>query len=109
MITTDPSAPGLFQRHYSPHTKLKLFEAGQNAPQGQGIAAVYMGKPANVDEHTFWLSENGDLAEASRNMFSTLRHLDQCGYDKFYCEKAHPIGLGLALNDRLSRAAAKFR
>ncbi|MDR1458191.1 MAG: threonylcarbamoyl-AMP synthase [Puniceicoccales bacterium] len=108
MATTDPSAPGLFKRHYSPNTKLRLFEAGQNAPKEARIAVIHMGKPDNADEHTFWLSENGDLTEASKNIFSVLRRLDQCGYDKIYCEKAPPIGLGLALNDRLNRAAAKF-
>jgi L-threonylcarbamoyladenylate synthase len=108
MTTTDPSAPGLFKRHYSPNTKLRLFEVGQNAPEGTHIAVIYLKKPDQIAEHSFWLSENGDLAEASKNIFSTLRHLDQCGYDTIYCEKAPSIGLVLALNDRLIRAAAKF-
>jgi L-threonylcarbamoyladenylate synthase len=108
MTTTDPSAPGLFQRHYSPNTKLRLFETGQTMASATNAAVIYMKKPTNVTERDFWLSENGDLVEVSRNMFSMLRHLDQCGYDTIYCEKAPPMGLGLALNDRLSRAAAKF-
>jgi L-threonylcarbamoyladenylate synthase len=108
MATTDPAAPGLFKRHYSPNTKLRLFDADRVPAAASNTAIVYLKRPVQEKKDTFWLSENGDLSEASRNIFSILRYLDQCGYDTIFCEKAPAVGLGMALNDRLSRAAAKF-
>jgi L-threonylcarbamoyladenylate synthase len=52
------------------------------------------------------LSVKGDLAEAAANLFSVLRELDQSDADLIIAEMFPQEGLGIAINDRLSRASA---
>ncbi len=52
------------------------------------------------------LSPTGDLAEAAANLFTLLRALDRPGIARIAVAPIPQTGLGLAINDRLRRAAA---
>jgi L-threonylcarbamoyladenylate synthase len=51
------------------------------------------------------LSTTGDLREAASNLFRYLRELDHAGLDGIVAEALPEEGLGLAIMDRLRRAA----
>jgi L-threonylcarbamoyladenylate synthase len=93
-------APGMMRRHYAPHRLLRLNALDLR----HGEALLGFGKttlPVDLN-----LSVQGNLAEAAANLFRMLRLLDQ---DPFTAIAVMPIpltGLGLAINDRLQRAAA---
>jgi L-threonylcarbamoyladenylate synthase len=53
------------------------------------------------------LSPAGDLAEAAANLFAHLRALDATGVEAIAVTPIPEAGLGLAINDRLRRAAAQ--
>jgi L-threonylcarbamoyladenylate synthase len=108
------TAPGMLARHYSPHTPLSLF-AYRNTPtfnaESTEQAVLWFQRPSNAQriptvEH-FWLTEDGNLAEAAHNIFNLLRRLDQGAFSHVFVEKAPDAGLGLAINDRLRRAAER--
>ncbi len=109
------AAPGLLARHYSPRTPLELLEPTQSPvtpPVGERAAWVRLQRPKPADAaprgvEVFWLSEDGDLAEAARGLYDLLRRLDLAGYEKIWCDCAPESGWGLALNDRLRRAAGR--
>jgi L-threonylcarbamoyladenylate synthase len=52
------------------------------------------------------LSPTGNLTEAAANLFEFLHQLDAMGRDQIAVSPIPQTGLGLAINDRLSRAAA---
>ena len=52
------------------------------------------------------LSPRRDLAEAAANLFAMLRALDRSGAASIAVAPIPRRGLGLAINDRLERAAA---
>ena len=52
------------------------------------------------------LSEGGNMREAAQNLFSALRKMDNSDIDIILAEEAPEEGLGLAINDRLRRAAS---
>jgi L-threonylcarbamoyladenylate synthase len=52
------------------------------------------------------LSPSGDLGEAAANLFAQLRALDRPGIGRIAVMAIPQTGLGLAINDRLRRAAA---
>lgn len=54
------------------------------------------------------LSPEGNLREAASRFFAALRRLDAQGCELIVAESFPAEGLGLALNDRLSRAAAAW-
>ena len=54
------------------------------------------------------LSPGGSLPEAAANLFSSLHKLDEAGLDLILVEEIPEKDLGLAIMDRLKKAAANF-
>jgi L-threonylcarbamoyladenylate synthase len=109
------SIPGQSKEHYSPNTHLILFknisdvaELIEGAEPAK-LAFVFLKRPEHFSgENIFWLSDDGNHLAAASALFNTLQTLDCSGYDAIYCQCAGSNGIGSAINDRLSRAAAKF-
>ena len=103
------AAPGMLTQHYSPNTPITLFGHDEQPNNVQKSEAVlYNTKPAGkVAENTFWLSESGNLTEIAHNLFMLIQRLDVRDYTQLKVERAEHVDIGIAVNDRLSRAAAK--
>ncbi len=102
-------APGLLKRHYSPRTPIVLHRKLPARPAGaRNEAWVLTAKPAGpVGRNIFWLDARGDLRGAARQLFATLRRLDDGRFKKIHAALATGGGLAEAINDRLRRAAAR--
>lgn len=104
-------APGMLTQHYSPRTPVEL-HAGPWSPDAArqlpaDVAVLFVARVADPRPGWRWLSAAGDLGEAARRLYAVLRELDAGGYAAIHCELAPERGLGVALNDRLRRAAAR--
>ncbi|WP_419730028.1 L-threonylcarbamoyladenylate synthase [Lichenicola sp.] len=104
-----PVAPGMLASHYAPSLPVRLDAPGP----GRGEALLAFGPLPDALRETglVWnLSPRGDLREAAARLFSGLRHLDDEGRAQGLTGiAAMPVpaeGLGLAIRDRLQRAAA---
>ena len=53
----------------------------------------------------YYLSKNGNLKEAAKNLYSTLRKIKKNKYKSIVVEKIPNIGLGKTILDRLTRAS----
>ncbi|MEI9895889.1 MAG: Sua5 family C-terminal domain-containing protein [Chthoniobacter sp.] len=53
------------------------------------------------------LSPTGDLHEAAATLFAKMRRLDEAGLDMIIAEQVPERGLGIAIMDRLRKAAAQ--
>jgi L-threonylcarbamoyladenylate synthase len=100
LLSADPSdplaSPGMLARHYAPQASLRL-----NADDAQAGETLIGFGPAYDSPN---LSPSGDLSEAGRNLYRLLRDLD--GPQVSLAVAPIPnIGLGVAINDRLRRAA----
>lgn len=106
-------APGLLTRHYSPRTPMTLFSEIDSVAISNPAesAVVFISKsdvPPNLGcPHCFWLSEDGSLKTAAHHLFELLRKLDNGDYGHLYWQLPPEQGLGMALRDRLQRAAAR--
>jgi len=101
-----PLAPGMLASHYAPRTPLRLDATGVDP--GEALLA-FGPKPAERHEQAarvLNLSPRGDLIEAAANLFSHLRALDSAGAETIAVMPIPHNGLGEAINDRLTRAAA---
>lgn len=95
--TDQLTAPGQLQSHYAPESSVRL-----NAQSRQGDEVLLGFGPVDCDVN---LSADGNLTEAAANLFACLHQLDHSGRPI----AVSPIpdqGLGMAINDRLHRAAA---
>ncbi|MFL5052449.1 MAG: L-threonylcarbamoyladenylate synthase [Xanthobacteraceae bacterium] len=101
-----PQAPGQLASHYAPKTRLRL-DADIVRP-GEALLAFGPLLPPGAEQavHALNLSLRADLVEAAANLFSHLRALDAAGASTIVVMPVPSTGLGEAINDRLTRAAA---
>jgi L-threonylcarbamoyladenylate synthase len=99
-------SPGLLVSHYAPVLPLRM--AAVSVAVDEGLLAF--GAPLLGAGAMFQLSESGNLNEAASRLFEGLHWLDEQGAAnglRGIAAMAVPKhGLGLAVNDRLGRAAA---
>ncbi|WP_066660899.1 MULTISPECIES: L-threonylcarbamoyladenylate synthase [unclassified Sphingomonas] len=92
-------APGQLASHYAPHKPLRL-----NATQArEGEWLIGFGAVAGDDS----LSATGDLTEAAARLFDALHRADASDRTAIAVAAVPEDGIGLAINDRLKRAATR--
>ncbi|WP_187331214.1 MULTISPECIES: L-threonylcarbamoyladenylate synthase [unclassified Mesorhizobium] len=99
-------APGMLASHYAPGAAMRL-NARQIA-SGEALLAFGGSRAEGWQDAAALrnLSETGDLREAAANLFAYMQDLDRSGATTIAVEPIPFDGLGEAINDRLSRAAA---
>ena len=102
----DPTAPGQLKNHYSPIKKLVIGNVEELLMQYENPGVLSFGNKT-YSVYTFNLSEKADLTEAAANLFEGLRALDESKVEVILTDYLPEIGLGIAINDRLIRAAAE--
>ena len=100
----NPSAPGQLLRHYAPSLPMRL--NAFDAVEGEALLTFgpdrFIGRSAAAKLN---LSEAGDLHEAAANLFAMIRTVDRPEHAGIAVVPIPDIGLGVAINDRLRRAA----
>jgi L-threonylcarbamoyladenylate synthase len=104
-----PVAPGMIESHYAPRKPLFVgdVDALLGTHANKRVAVITFKRTVKA-----WrceaLSPRGDLNEAARHLFATLRALDASEAEVILAEVFPNEGLGRAINDRLRRAAARM-
>lgn len=105
--TAAPIAPGQFISHYAPTLPVRL---NVSAPEKDEAFLSFRPAASSFADLSFTLSPSGDLAEAATRLYKGLRFLDMEGQKHHLKAIAvSPIpreGIGIAILERLSRAAA---
>jgi len=96
-------SPGLLKRHYSPGIPIILNQKIAN----NNDAFITLGKKFKSRKNWYNLSKKSNLKEAAANLYKTLRKIKKRGYKKILVVKVPNKGPGIAINDRLKRAAKK--
>lgn len=104
-------APGMLSRHYAPRTPLTLIDPLARAVPLPGRRTGLMTWGASPEEAGFdrviRLTESNDLTECAAKFFASLRTLDTSGLNAIIARRFPEHGLGIAMNDRLRRAATR--
>ena len=95
-----PRSPGQLLSHYAPYRDLRMNAEDKR----EGEAYLAFGSSGGV-EADLNLSPSGDLKEAAANLFRMIRQLDREPFTGIAVAPVPLNGLGLAINDRLKRAA----
>ena len=112
-----PKAPGMKYRHYAPKTELVIVR-GSTENVSQKIINETKNKNAailTVDQHKDLYKDTDakvvswgsleNMEEIAHKIFDALRRVDEWGVDIIYCEAFEQEGLGLAVMNRLTKAA----
>ena len=104
IVNSNPSkitSPGQFKLHYSPGIPLRLNAKKINKKE----AYISIKKMRQNEPNFYFLSKNGNLKEAAKNLYSTLRKIKKDKYKSIAVSKIPNKGLGKTINDRLKRAS----
>ncbi len=95
------SSPGQSKLHYSPGIPVRL-----NVKKIRNFEAYLLIKKKKENKpNYFFLSKKGDLKEAAKNLYSTLRKIKKSNFKSIAVSKIPNKGLGKTINDRLKRAS----
>ena len=104
------ASPGMKYRHYSPKAKILLVDADKKTyekfvnSKKDAFALCFDGDNINIPKVTFG-KEGDDLSQA-KLLFDKLRELDELGAKRVYARLPQKSGVGMAVFNRLIRAAA---
>jgi L-threonylcarbamoyladenylate synthase len=109
-------SPGTRYRHYSPQARVKILEDTSLAAFDTTVTAalghhqrvgclLYQLEPRAVPSGVIIRHLGPSVEDYARNLFAALRSLDGLGLDLIIVERVPEVGLGVALMDRLRRAA----
>ena len=96
-------SPGQLDSHYAPARPVRL---NATSVAGDEALLAFGPRPPAGARQVLNLSPDGDLTEAAANLFAHLRALDRPANTRIAVMPIPQTGLGLAINDRLRRAAA---
>jgi len=110
-------SPGMKYRHYAPQGRLTIVR-GERGAVAREIRSLY-DEAAARGEKCAILAPSADLygrrnvrpigesaEEAAANLFAALREMDEAGCTRLFAEAVDLDGLGLAVMNRMGRAAA---
>lgn len=110
------ASPGMLERHYAPAKPLYLLDEipvalrqsphWRASPKRVGVLLLAPMRVAFTPSAVEVLASSGDLVKAAANFFQALHKLDHAEIDVIVATAIPKHGLGLALSDRLSRAAS---
>lgn len=104
------ASPGMKYKHYAPKAKIVIVNAPKDKyerfvnSQSGAFALCYEEDDVKIPKVTF--GRAGDDLSQSHALFDALRRLDELGAKKVYARNPRLEGVGLAVYNRLIRAAA---
>tara|TARA_B100000902_G_scaffold396600_1_gene458081 strand:+ start:866 stop:1798 length:933 start_codon:yes stop_codon:yes gene_type:complete len=104
IINNNPSkisAPGQHKLHYSPGIPIRM-----NVKKVKKKEAYILIKKRKTNKSNyFFLSKNGNLKQAAKNLYSILRKIKKNKYKSIAVSRIPNKGMGKTINDRLNRAS----
>ena len=97
-----PKSPGLKHKHYAPRARVILIESSKFKIQDSRSAFIGINKP---DQNFDLIKICSSVEDYAHEVFSFFRACDAEEIKTIYCETVEEKGIGLALMDRLRRAA----
>lgn len=103
------ASPGMMSKHYAPSTPFIIAENINDYSNRPDIGLIsFQNTAKNFQGPVEHLSPDGDLKEAATNLYGAMRKLDKLGLSLIVAQAVPNTGLGVAINDRLKRAAYQY-
>lgn len=105
LATKKPVAPGMMFKHYAPCHPIKIGAVECNQDDAYLDFGGAHKDLEKIAKSYLDLSPSGNLCEAASNLFQMLRVLDKSDCSRIVVAPIANNGVGLAINDKLRRAA----
>jgi len=106
---SDLPSPGLLKSHYSPQKPLFIGLPSENVPPGSGFICFMPRELKVKPAYTLCLSQDGNLYQAAARLFTVLHQMEEDpAIKQIFIEPIEESGLGIAIMDRIKKAAYRF-
>lgn len=109
-VNKEVQAPGQLKRHYATTKPLYIVENLKAFVEKHTLEKVAVLTYSKVklpkDALEFILSADYNLSEIATNLFAAMRQADRSDADCIIVERCKDIGIGRAINDRITRASS---
>ncbi len=112
-LVAEVSSPGMKYKHYSPKTKIVIIEADSgtfcdyvNQYSGNCAAMCFTEDREKISKPAVVYGNEADDMSQARELFDSLRMTDELGVDIVFAHSPKKTGVGLAVYNRMLRAAA---
>lgn len=95
--TGEIRAPGMLASHYAPRAEVVLFDDINEANNAM--------EKSRANHKKTYLLHHDDVNEYAMSLYAELRSADSTGVDIIFAVLPHPSGVGIAIRDRLAKAA----
>ena len=104
-------APGMLKSHYSPNKPLYFLGDTHLSEMSRDKAGLLSFKTTDTEGYKliFPLSTNNDLREYAVNLFAAIHKMEESDVEYIVAEPVEEHGVGLAIMDRLRKAAFRYR
>lgn len=103
-------APGLLKSHYSPKKPLFILNMESSLPEGSGLILHSKEETKLNAARIVRTSETSQLLEVASGLFAALHTLeDDPEINQIWIESVPEIGLGIAIMDRVKKAAYQYQ
>lgn len=109
--TSTPDAPGMLESHYSPSKPFHIFTPellSRIDPSKAGFIRFAKEAPEGFKK-VLSLSETGDLREYATRIFAAMHELEAADVEVIVAESVPEEGIGIAVMDRLRKAAHDYQ
>ena len=109
-----PRAPGMKYRHYAPKAPVTVVQGDpaesaryirRHVGDRDGVICFDEFVPLFEGHPTEAMGPAADQAEQARRVFDALRYFDGTGVEQIWAQGPDPSGIGLAVSNRLNKAA----
>ena len=108
------ASPGMKYKHYSPDAQVVIVKGSfegyksfiEENKTDKTVALCFEGEEKELQVKAVTYGEKNDPASQAKNIFDALRKVDEMGADKVFARFPEMNGVGLAVFNRLVRAAA---
>lgn len=113
-----PKAPGMKYKHYAPKAPVKIIKGNKDktiekiiemiqyySDEGKIVGVLSSSENSRLYKNSKVITLGKDLNEIAKNLFKALRDLDDLGVDIILSEAFEETGVGLAIMNRLNKAA----
>jgi len=110
-----PESPGMLLKHYAPDAPLYLIRSESShkvnvflsdAAKNRDNAVVCFAGTVEPSDNVYVIGDQGDYEAYAKRLFDVLRIADRADVKRIYAPMPSEKGIGLALQNRLLRAAA---
>lgn len=101
-------SPGMLKSHYSPEKPIYILDKTKKYDRSKAGLLSFSGTDTSGYKQIEYLTKNNDLKMSAVNLFAAIHHLEESDVELIVAEPVPEEGIGIAIMDKLRKAAYRY-